>query len=252
MKKLKAIFCDIDDTLYSTSEFSALARTNSVRAMIGAGLRVEEQEALRELEEIVVEFSSNYEHHFDKLLLRIPSHTYAGLNRAALVAAGVVAYHDTKFAELKPYPDVLAVLKILARTDLVLGVITVGPEIKQAEKLIRLKVLSYLHPRAIFISDQIGVSKPNVKLYMRACQELDVLPAESMYIGDNPVNDIDPPNDLGMITVHNKRSGKHTHLKGRTRPDHEIGSFWDLLDIVEKTYGVKVKRPRRKKKAASR
>jgi len=233
LKKLKAIFFDIDDTLYSTSEFSVLARRKSVHAMIRAGLRIEEEEALRELQEIVVEFSSNYEHHFDKLLLRIPSHTYAGLNKAALVAAGVVAYHDTKF-------------------DLILGVITVGPEIKQAEKLIRLKVLDYLHPGAIFISDQIGVSKPNVKLYMRACQELDVLPSESMYIGDNPLNDIDPPNRLGMITVHNKRSGKHTHVKGKTRPNHEIGSFWDLLDIVEKSYDVKVKRPRTKKKAASR
>lgn len=252
MKKLRAIFFDIDDTLYSTSEFSALARRKSVRAMTRAGLRMDEAEALRELEEIVVEFSSNYEHHFDKLLLRIPSHTYAGLNKATLVAAAVAAYHDTKFAELKPYPDVLEVLKALARTDVILGVITVGPEVKQAEKLIRLKVLPYLHPQAIFISDQIGVSKPNVKLYMRACQELDVLPTESMYIGDNPVNDIDPPNKLGMITVHNKRPGKHTHLRGKTRPDHEISSFWDLLDIVEKNYGVKVKRPRRKKKSVPR
>ncbi len=246
MKKLRAILFDIDDTLYSTSEFAALARRNSVRAMIQAGLRMEEGELTRELQEVVAEFSSNYEHHFDKLLLRIPAHTYAGLNRATLVAAGVVAYHDTKFTQLKIYEDVLEVLKLLSQTELTLGVISVGSEVKQAEKLIRLKLLPYLDPRAIFISDQIGVSKPNVKLYMRACQELGVLPAEAMYIGDNPINDIDPPNKLGMVTVHNKRTGKYTNLQGKTQPDHEIHDFWDLLDIVEKHYGVKVKRPETK------
>ena len=49
-----------------------------------------------------------------------------------------------------------------------------------------------LHPAmaAIFISDQIGISKPNVKLYQRACMDLNILPTESMYIGDNPTHEL--------------------------------------------------------------
>ena len=34
MSELKAIFFDIDDTLYSTSEFAATARRNAMEAMI--------------------------------------------------------------------------------------------------------------------------------------------------------------------------------------------------------------------------
>ena len=239
MPALKAIFFDIDDTLFSTSDFARRARENSIDAMIRCGLRMDREVVLRELEEIISEFSSNYEHHFDKLLLRIPRSSYEGVNRAILIAAGVVAYHETKFRELAPYNDAIELLKILALTSLIRGVITAGLEVKQAEKLIRLKVYDHLMPNAIFISDQIGVSKPNVKLYQRACSELALKPEEAMYIGDNPTQDIDPPNSIGMVTVRNRRSGKYLDHEGKTSARHEIQNFWDLLRILEDVYGVR-------------
>jgi FMN phosphatase YigB (HAD superfamily) len=63
--------------------------------------------------------------------------------------------------------------------DVVLGVITHGLEYKQAEKLLLLKVVPYLNPAAIFISDQVGISKPNPKLYQRACAALGSIRARS-------------------------------------------------------------------------
>ncbi len=102
MAALKAIFFDIDDTLYSTSDFARRARENSIDAMIRCGLRVDREVLLRELEEIISEFSSNYEGHFDKLLLRVLRSSYDGVSKAILVAAGVDAYHETKFRELAP------------------------------------------------------------------------------------------------------------------------------------------------------
>ncbi len=240
MARLKAIFFDIDDTFYSTYEFSEMARENSVRAMIKAGLRMPADNLRQELDEIVHEFSSNYEHHFDKLLLRVPRRLYKSINPAVIVAAAVMAYHDTKFRHLNAYDDVLEVLKLLYNSDLILGVITAGITIKQAEKLVRLKVLPYLTPSAIFISDQIGISKPNIKLYQRACSDLNIRPSESMYIGDNPINDIDPPNEIGMITVRNRRSGRYIDLQGKTEPSYEIHNFWDLLDILREDFHLEV------------
>ena len=108
------------------------------------------------------------------------------------------------------------------------------------EKLVRLKVLPYMTPSAIFISDQIGISKPNVKLYQRACSDLNLRPAETMYIGDNPVNDIDPPNQIGMVTVRNCRSGRYLNLQSTTEPDYEIHNFWDLLDILREDFHLEV------------
>lgn len=238
MKTLKAIFFDIDDTLYSTSEFAAMARRNSIKALIEAGVKMPEDELLRELNEVITEFSTNYEHHYDKLLLRIPRDKWRGLNPAVLVASAVVAYHETKFRHLKPYEDAVEVLGLLSKTGLILGVITAGLTVKQAEKLVRLKVLRYISHDAIFISDQIGVSKPNVKLYLRALNDLNVKPEHAMYIGDNPLGDIDPPKSIGMTTVRNRRSGKYANIEGETKPDYEIRNFYDLMDILKKDFGI--------------
>jgi len=238
MGRLKAIFFDVDDTLYSTSAFARLARRRGIDAMIETGLAISRQALARELDEVIAEFPSNYEHHYDKLLVRLPSAALAGVNPAVVVAAGVVAYHETKGRELAPYDDVLFMLRRLSKTDLTLGVITGGLAVKQAEKLLRLGVLRFLHPRAIFISDQVGFGKANPKLYLRACQETGIEPAEAMYVGDNPLNDIDPPNAIGMITVRIHRNGKYADLTSRTPPSHEIDDLGELLDLLRDHYDI--------------
>ena len=236
---LKGIFFDIDDTLYSTSEFTELARSAALDAMIEVGLSVDKRELQEELTEVISEFSSNHDQHFDKLLVRIPRRHYRGINTAVLVAAGVVAYHETKTRHLAPYEDAVEGLRILSRTDLVLGVITEGLAVKQAEKLVRLRLHQYLSPGAIVISNQIGISKPNPKIYQRACSDLNLRPIETMYVGDNPAHDIDPPNKIGMVTVRMRR-GKYRNVDSETPAVFEAQNFWDLLDLLKQEYKIEV------------
>lgn len=241
---LDAIFFDVDDTLFSTSEFARRARRNGCEAMRRVGLRIDLQTLVDELDEVVAEFTSNYDHHFDQLLRRLPKRHYKGVNPAIIVAAGVVAYHDTKKEELVPFPDAVRLLEDLARrTGLVRGVISSGLTIKQAEKLLRLGVYPFLTPTAIYISEQIGINKPNVKLYRRACSDLNLKPARCMYVGDRPPNDIDPANALGMITVRLRRGGKHDHLSGETEPNHEIRDYDELRSILVDSYRLDLPPP---------
>ncbi len=235
---LKAVFFDIDDTLYSTTEFAEKARRLAVEAMRRHGLRLPAEHILRELGEVISEFSSNYEHHFDKLLLRLPRRAFDGVNPAVLVAAAVQAYHDAKSRLLRPYPDVVPVLEKLTGTDLVRGIITAGLEVKQMDKLLRLGLYRYFTPTAIFISDQIGISKPNPKLFQRACDEVGLKPQESMYVGDHPVHDIDPANALGMVTVRVRR-GRHAPELGKSKPAHELRGFKELLTVLRKHFSVR-------------
>jgi putative hydrolase of the HAD superfamily len=235
---LRAIFFDLDDTLYSTSEFAERARRNSVEAMIAMGLKADADVLLTELDEVVEEFSSNYEFHFDQLLRRLPRRLYRGVNPAIIVAAGMAAYHDTKFRYLSPYEDAYDALRELARTELIRGVITAGLAVKQAEKLVRMRIAPLLSPGAIFISDQIGVNKPNVKIYQRACSDLNLKPSETLYVGDNAVMDIDPPKRLGMRAVQVVRGGKHAHEAGMLAPDWKVGNFWELLDVLRDHLGI--------------
>ncbi|MFH1227045.1 MAG: TIGR02253 family HAD-type hydrolase [Planctomycetota bacterium] len=232
--KPRAVFFDIDDTLYSTTDFARRARHNALKAMIRLGLKLSLSVLARELDEVISEFSSNYEQHFDKLLLRIPGRCYGSVNPAILVAGAVIAYHRTKYLELSPYPDVLEVLRKLAGTDIICGVITAGLAVKQSEKLIRLGLYRYLTPGAIFISEQIGIGKPNIKLYQRACNKVNVRPDQALYVGDHPLNDIDPANKIGMITVLLSRGdNKHLFIKSKTKPDYRINNFRQLLKIIK-------------------
>lgn len=237
--ELRAVLFDIDDTLYSTTEFAAHARRRSVEALRRLGVKYPANLLLKELHEVIAEFSSNYEHHFNKLLLRLPRRATEGVNPAVLVAGAVAAYHETKQRDLAPFPDVVPCLRRLARTDLIRGVLTAGLEIKQAEKLLRLGVYEWLTPTAVFVSDQIGISKPNPKFYQRACDELGIHPGEAMYVGDNPALDVDPANGVGMVTVLCRRGGAHERERGRTRPRHEVRDFHELLRLLQKEYGVK-------------
>ncbi len=236
---LKAVFFDIDDTLYSTTRFAEKARRNAIRGMIRSGLRMGEDEALAELNEVIAEFSSNYEHHYEKLLLRIPK-AARGLNPAILVAAAVVAYHQTKFQSLAPFPDVAKAFPRLAKAGLTLGIITSGLTVKQAEKIVRLGILPHLHPRGIFITEQIGISKPNPKLWQTACRVLGLKPSQCVYVGDHPVHDVEPVKRLGMVSVLNKRGGKYEKVPARVAPDHEIRDFGALIGILKTVYGVRI------------
>jgi putative hydrolase of the HAD superfamily len=239
-----AIFFDVDDTLFSTSEFARRARRAACEAMASVGLTLPVDQIEDELREVVSEFTSNYDHHFDQLLRRIPRRYYKGVNHAILVASGIKAYHDTKVTELAPYPDAVALLADLhAIEDLVVGVITSGLGVKQAEKLLRLGIYRYLSPNAIYISDQIGINKPNVKLYRRACSDLNLKPARCIYVGDRMTRDMDPANALGLTTVHIKRGGKHSNEVGQSEPNHVIGHFDELRAILRDVYGIEVPPP---------
>src|SRR6185503_19531770 len=100
MGRLKAVFLDIDDTLYSTSEFAAAARRAALDAMIRLGLKMTLEDAVLELAEVITEFGSNFPHHYDRLLRRVPPEALPPGNPAVLVAAAVSAYHDTKYRSL--------------------------------------------------------------------------------------------------------------------------------------------------------
>lgn len=237
MGTLRAILFDVDDTLFSTTTFATKARHNAVRAMIGAGLKMEEGVIYAELKEVIGEFSSNYSQHFDKLLMRLPLAAQVGTNPALIVAAGVAAYHDTKFRDLLPFPDAIPFLKAVRQAGLITGVVTHGLTAKQAEKIVRLGLMPYLYPNAIFISDQLGIAKPNPKLYQAALRAIGVQADEAMHVGDSLSHDIAPPKGLGMHTAwiyRTAREGQDLAIK----PSHRVQDFQELATVLRAEYGV--------------
>jgi putative hydrolase of the HAD superfamily len=238
MARLRGVFFDIDDTLYSTTHFAHQARTNALKAMRHYGLKVPLAELERELDEVVHEFSSNYDQHFDKLIVRLKPEARDGVNPAILIAAGIRAYHDTKFHLLKPYEDALWFLQALAKTRLIRGVITAGLEMKQAEKILRLGIYPYLSPNAIFISEQVGISKPSPKIYALAAERCGLKSQECMYIGNSLSHDIKPAKEAGMVTVLMTREAR-MDAEG-VRPDYRIHDYQEMKQILGRDFKIKL------------
>lgn len=235
---LDAVLFDIDDTLYSTTAFAHDARRNAVQAMIAQGLDVPEEEANRELVEVVAEFTSNYDEHLDRLLDRLGPARWGGRNPAVLIAAGVVAYHQTKERQLRPLPDAVSLLRALHQAHVRVGIVSAGLRVKQAEKLVRLGVLPWIHPGSIFFTDQMGVSKPNPKLYGKACEALRLPPGRVMYVGDRPATDVAPARAAGLKTVHYRGAhGRYSDTAANPPADHEVELLTDLKPILRERYG---------------
>jgi putative hydrolase of the HAD superfamily len=238
---LDVILFDIDDTLYSTTAFAHDARRNAVAAMIRHGLRVTEEEGVAELGEVVAEFTSNYDEHLDRLLDRLGPERWGGTNPAVLIAAGIVAYHQTKERQLRPLPDAVAFLRALHGAGVRAGIVSAGLKVKQAEKLVRLGVLPYLDRGAVFFSTQMGVSKPNPKIYAKACAALGVEPPRALYVGDRPETDVAPARAAGLRTVHYRGSqGRHASARAVPPADHEVSVMTDLLPVLRADYGLPV------------
>jgi putative hydrolase of the HAD superfamily len=234
---LDVVLFDLDDTLYSTTEFAQTARREAIRSMIEAGLAVREEEGVQELAEVVAEFSSNYEHHLDRLLDRLGPERQGGTNRAVLVAAGVVAYHRAKERGMHILPDARALLDALKAARVRMGVVTAGLQVKQAEKLIRTGLLAYMDPAAIFFSDQMGVSKPNPKIYAKACRALGVHPTRALYVGDRAEHDVAPARRAGLKTcLYRGARGKYAGLVAAEAPDHDVADLRELLPVLRERY----------------
>jgi len=238
MSELKCVLFDIDDTLFSTTVFARRARSHAVRAMVQAGLDLDEETVLAELAEVIREVSSNDGRHFDRLIQRLGPHHLGNTNPAVVIASGVVAYHDTKRSGLQPFDDVVPVLASIRSAGLRTGVITHGRTIKQAEKLVRLGLLPYFDPDAIFISDQLGISKPNPKLYRAALRALALQPDQVVYVGDNPVRDIAPAVDVGITAVWARRASKYSLDGTGIVPDHIIDDFEELATLLRAHFDV--------------
>ena len=158
-----------------------------------------------------------------------------------LIAAGVIAYHQTKERDLKPLPDAVALLRALHQARVRAGIVSAGLHVKQAEKLVRLGVLPWLDPGAIFFSDQLGVSKPNPKIFAKACAALRLPPGRVMYVGDRPETDIAPARRVGMKCVHYRGAhGRYSATPANPSADHEVELLTDLRPILRDAYHLAV------------
>lgn len=226
--KFDAVFFDLDDTLFNSTLMSTSARRNAIRAMIEAGLDLNEEETFELLMQIVKEYGSNYGQHFNRLLesLSIEPHP-------KLIASAVYAYHSTKRAHLRPFPDVILTLLTLMKNTKI-GLISDGIKVKQWEKLIYLGIQHFFD--VVIINDSPSTWKPAPYGFKQALKKLGVTdPKKTLYVGNKIKTDIIGANRMEMISVlfQPKIKKEYTKLKGEKKPDFIIDRISKIAEITD-------------------
>jgi putative hydrolase of the HAD superfamily len=140
-----------------------------------------------------------------------------------------VLYPLERRARYKPFPDVIPVLTELRR-EFALGLVTNGPRDLQWEKTERAGLKDCF--AAIVISREVGVMKPDPRIFAIALERLGVAPAEAIFVGDTPRTDIVGAHAAGMKAVWLNR--ERLALPDGIEPDAEIRELLELRPALER------------------
>ena len=88
--------------------------------------------------------------------------------------------------------------------------------------------------KTVVLSSKVGIRKPNPEIYLEAARRIGVEPEKCVYVGDNPVRDVEGTRAAGygmMIIMLEPASLAKNPLTDESKPDYAIRQIKDLLDI---------------------
>jgi putative hydrolase of the HAD superfamily len=138
-------------------------------------------------------------------------------------------YMAERRARYQPFPDALPVLNDLGR-DFRLGLVTNGPCDLQCDKVEQAGLKDCF--ASVVISREVGVMKPDPRIFAIALDRLGVTASESVFVGDTPKTDIIGARAAGMKAVWLNR--ERIALPDGITPDAEIHELPELRPVIER------------------
>ncbi|OGP59717.1 MAG: hypothetical protein A2V67_02915 [Deltaproteobacteria bacterium RBG_13_61_14] len=225
---IRAILFDLDDTLYLEKEFF-----QSGFAVVAAEL---EARGIGSAGEIQI------------LLERI--HLGEGRERVLNKAAARLPFPESWVGELvdrfrahapkiQIQPEDYEVLRCL-RQQYRLGCITDGFSAVQRRKIQALGIQDFFN--ALVIADELGRQywKPHPLPFLTCCQQLQVPPAQAVFVGDHPERDIQGARRAGLTSIRIRREQSYFFYRvssGPERADFEISRLSELEGILQHLQG---------------
>lgn len=132
-----------------------------------------------------------------------------------------------------PRPDVKETVIELSRRGYKLGIIantiteTEIPDWLEADYLTQ-------YFKTVVLSSKVHIRKPNPEIYLEAARRIGVKPQHCVYVGDNPVRDVEGVRDAGYamsIILFEPATIKKEPPRGDIKPDMMIKELRELLDI---------------------
>lgn len=122
-------------------------------------------------------------------------------------------------------------MNYLKSQDIKIGVLTNGIFIDQANKLIKLKLDSFVD--YLVTSDMCAADKPDPRIFKYLLNKMAVSPKEALMIGDDLVADIKGAHDLGIRTIFFKNGSLKRVNTNLVKPDYTETNYKNILKLVK-------------------
>jgi putative hydrolase of the HAD superfamily len=88
--------------------------------------------------------------------------------------------------------------------------------------------------KTVILSSKVGIRKPNPEIYWEAARRIGVEPVHCVYVGDNPVRDVEGTRAAGygmFILFYEPATQIKEPPTGEVKPDYTIREMKELLEI---------------------
>jgi putative hydrolase of the HAD superfamily len=130
---------------------------------------------------------------------------------------------------LVPRPDAVPTLETLRERGYRIGLITVCSE--EVEQLWPETQLAPYFDATVF-SCAVGINKPDPRVYRLACEELDVDPAEAVFVGDGARDELPGAERVGMRAIQLRVPGEQLAPEAEAWVGEHVESLADLPELV--------------------
>jgi putative hydrolase of the HAD superfamily len=226
------VLFDLDDTLHDdTTAYRAaagmacteLAAAHGVDAEALAGAYVREAERFwTELrsEHLVVSIGGQRAAMWSAALAS------QGIDDPALAQRLADSYNRHRASVLQPFPQALPLLAALRAAGKKTAIITNGFAETHREKIALLQFDDEFD--AILIADEVGMIKPDPRIFLHACELLGVPASASVMVGDRYERDIRGAMSAGLATIWLNARDERLPA-GAPQPDVTATSFADVV-----------------------
>ena len=234
---IKAVFFDLDDTLCNSDEAWSIAIRETFQLFrkhypdiwevtLTSAWTTVHQELFQQLDAGKGSMAELRDKRFHCLFQEL------GLPRGKITEELNDFLSSRYLTSLSLYEDV-SVLEVLHAYHV--GIITNGADDNHTDsQFSKVKHLGLSERiQSLTISDEVGVRKPNIKVFQVACERADVLPKEAMFVGNSIQNDIVGANRAGMASVLiDRKSDILIPETGDEQPDYSVSNLHDVLSCL--------------------
>ena len=147
-------------------------------------------------------------------------------------------YWSTYEKGVELFSDAKPILENLKQHEIPTGLISNGDGKNQRWKLSKGGIETFFDP--VIISGDVGISKPDLRIFQLALEKAGVSKEESWYIGDSIVHDIEPSLKFGMNVIYlnrtlpagtvNIKTGAGTSAENPVYAEvNSLDSAWEVL-----------------------